>query len=149
MGHSISIFMDKKKKKIIIIPVPRHIRGYGWLIDKPVVIDKPYDLSTIGEKARECFQVAADETPYHGETGFDFKKMGAKSHADFNRGKKNVSGYMDVEKGYYQFRPTKRHWGGGYGPISGIKEEEFNISIDTTDEEIGSCIMKAFEYCLT
>lgn len=146
--HSISIYKDKKDT-LIIVPIPQHIRGYGWQIDRPVIIEKPYDFSLIGGKAKECFEISAKETPYNGEKGFDYEKAtGIKNYAKFTRERRRVFGGMYVEKGYYQFMPSKRERGGGYTPINYDKEEVYTISIDTTDEEIGRMIMKAFEDCL-
>lgn len=148
MGQRVSIYKDKKGT-IIIVPVPQHINGYGWEIDRPVIINKPYDFSLIGRKAKECFEVAAKETPYYGDKGFDFEKAtGIKNYAKFTRERKSVFGMFFIEKGYYIFRPSKRERGGGYTPINKAKEEVYTISIDTTDEEIGRMIMKAFEDCL-
>ncbi|MFX4260917.1 contact-dependent growth inhibition system immunity protein [Pelotomaculum propionicicum] len=148
MGHRISIYKDKKEI-IIIVPVPRHINGYGWQIDKPAIIKNPSDVSFVGKKARESFEMAAKETPFHGEKGFDYEQVtGTKNYAKFTRERKNVWGYMDIDKGYYIFRPSKRERGGGYTPINKAREKEYTLSIDSTDEEIGRMIMKAFEDCL-
>lgn len=144
MIYRVSIYKDKAEC-LIIVPYSKDEKKNAIEINKPIILEPPYDALVFGEKINGCFKICIEEPFKHSK---DFEKVyeiitGAKSYSNFSKDRLSTIIFMDTEKGF-TILPLKRFSDGSYRPIK-VQYPPILLNLDATDEEIGESAMKAFE----
>lgn len=142
--YSVDIYKSKQGT-ILIIPDAFNKKG---LLQATDVFEKLEDISQVnvlGQLVKECFQIsqASPVVEYGKDREPTYQKAtGIKSWAKFFREHIYVSGVWKLQQGY-RFSPLKKRRGGYVGEKG---DPEVEIGEDSSDEEIGAAVLKAFSY---
>ena len=147
MIYTVSIYKDKKDG-LLLIPTAKTEAGFSVEINKPIIMEKPFGIESIGEKVNQCFKICEKEPvqPIHHikEVVKVFEIVtGIKSYSKFSKDRLLVNVFMDTEKGF-TIMPTVRHSDGSYRP-SKERYPEIMLDLSATSEQIGNVIMDVFQ----
>jgi len=145
MVYSVGIYKDKKGG-LLFIPDGFDKNGIGRALNCFKKLEQPYAGNVIGKMVKECLNISK-ETPTIEDVkalGNVFKMAtGMKGWSKFSKEHLHVVSSLDPEKGY-RFAPLKRVRGGGYLGEKG--DPVIEIGLDSSDEEIGEAVIKAFAF---
>ena len=144
MIYHISIYKDKKDV-ILLIPNAKTEGGFSVEINKPVIIEVPYNDVTIGEKVMECLEVCKNEPIHSSKDNIKVFEIvtGIKSYSKFSKDRLTVTFFVDTEKGFTVL-PLVRFSDGSYRPNK-ERYQEIKLELNATNEQIGVAIINRLE----
>ena len=142
--YSISIYRDKKNT-ILIIPDSFDENGVRRELNKPKIIEMPYDLESIGSNVKDCFYICVNNSFQSQKSAVKVYEIatGVKSWSKFFKDRISVWGELDLKKGY-NFAPFKKSQNSSYAPFS--NDISFKVNLDADYKTIGEAVLKAFDY---
>ncbi len=145
MYYSIGIYKDKREN-LLIIPDGFDENGIRREMNKFRIIEKPYDMKTIGEMVIEVFDEVVKNHYQDAKSAVKVFEIatGIKSYSKFSKDRLLVLGNYSVDEGY-TFSPWKRCPDGSYGLDKDDEKIEFKANTNAYAEEIGELVTKAFE----
>ncbi|MDR7313786.1 hypothetical protein [Brevibacillus nitrificans] len=143
MLFTVSVFRDKKGV-LLMIPFAHDEDGIRRNVNKPIVIEPPYQNGDIAQKLKECFEICKKGPYPRAEMSVMVYKevTGISSYPKFSKERANVNAQFDSTKGYL-FRPSKREKDGSYTH----KEEAIETGMNPTGIELEEALMRAYEQC--
>lgn len=143
MIYHVTVHKDKKDC-LLLIPNAKTDAGFSVGINKPTIMEYPYDNVSIGQKVKESLEICTKEPIYSSK---DFVKVyevvtGIKSFSKFSKDRLALEVFMDTEKGFTVL-PLVRHSDGSYRPNKETYPE-IMFELSTTNEELGNAIVDRF-----
>jgi hypothetical protein len=144
MIYQVTVYKDKKDC-LLLIPNARTDAGFSVGINKPTIMEYPYDNVSIGEKVRESLKICTKEPIYSSKNFIKVYEVvtGIKSFSKFSKDRLALEVFMDMEKGFIVL-PLVRHSDGSYRP-SNERYPDVKLDLNATNEQIGEAIQGGFE----
>lgn len=140
MNYRVSVYQDSQGQ-VLIIPNAKDEHGISVEINRPLILDRPYQASEIGECIRAGLQICTSEPFQHSK---DFVKVheiitGSKSYRKFSKKRSALLIIMNTEN-EYTLLPLQRYPDGSYRP-NAEKYPQMKLSADSSNEQIGEAVI--------
>lgn len=144
MKLQVELFKNKQTSLIFMLPMTLKPNGVSISINKPAIIESPYNEQIIGENLKLCHDIIMNKRYEEHELGglIINEVSGIQSFSKFSKLYQSVSSVYDPENGYGFYSLISRN--GGYD-----FPRTFTLELQgsANEEEIGAAILQAFEQC--
>jgi hypothetical protein len=147
MDYSVGVYKNINNNTLILVPDGFNQHGIRCHINKPAVLEEPYQPSMIGTKLKECFDITVN----HQYTDEDMKVIvtrlvtGEKSDKKFVKNHLFQMVFFNKENGFEFEAKTQSKDGRGYT----MKPKTTALVLDkkSSETDLGKAVLRTFEIC--